>query len=92
MNTLLISYDLGGPETSTSYNKLITKIKSYWTRAKPLESFFFIKADKTCTNIRDELSPFLDSNDKLLVIDISKDDRASYKISEDVITWMKREI
>jgi hypothetical protein len=92
MSILLISYDLGVPETSDDYKKIIAHIKSYGTWAKPLYSVWFIKTDKTCAQVRDELNKLLDRNDKLLVMDVSEDDWATRSIDKEVTDWMKKHI
>lgn len=88
-HTLLISYDLGGPETSDSYKKLIEKIKALGTWAKPLESFWFVKTSDSASSVRDSLKPAMDSNDKLLVLDVTGVNWSSLNVSSDVTTWMK---
>lgn len=92
MSVLLISYDLGEPETSDTYKELIKQIKSYDGWAKPEYSLWFIKTDKLTSTVRDELSALLDSNDKLLVMAVTGDGWASWKLPSDVITWMKNNI
>ena len=69
MSVKLISYDLGVPETSQDYKKLIDAIKelgAYW--ANPLKSVWLVDNDLGCSKIRDSLKSYLDSNDKLFVI------------------------
>lgn len=92
MKTLLISYDLGVPETSEDYKKLIDYIKSYGTRAKPLYSVWLIKTNKTCSQVRDEIRDKTDSNDKTLVIDVTTADWASRGLGKDVTEWMKKNL
>lgn len=92
MSTYLISYDLWWPETSKDYEKLISHIKSYGTWAKPLESFWFVKTTKTLTTVRDETKQYLDSNDKLVVLDITKDNWWTIRIPKDVTERMQKNI
>lgn len=69
----IISYDLGGPETSASYRKLAEFLSSISSDyIKPLESYWIINTDWSCVEIRDATSKYLDSNDKLLVVDCPK--------------------
>jgi hypothetical protein len=89
MKTLLISYDLGVPETSEDYKKLIEYIKSFGTWAKPLYSVWFIKTDKTCTQVRDEIKVKTDRNDKTLVMEVTGADWASLHLTKEVTDWMK---
>ena len=87
MSTLLISYDLMSPETRKDYKELIDCIKSFpW--AKPLYSVWFIKTDKSCSEVRDELKLRVDSNDKILVIDVTGKPWATYNFPKEVLDWM----
>jgi hypothetical protein len=88
MKTHIISYDLGVPETSEDYKKLIACIKSLGGWAKPLYSVWFIKSDKTTLQIRDQIIKETDANDKLLVIEVTNSDWATSGLSKDVTNWM----
>jgi hypothetical protein len=92
MKTYLISYDLGVPETSDDYKKLIDYIKSYGTWAKPLYSVWFIKTDKSVSLVRDEIKNETDSNDKTLVIDVSEANWATSGVKKEVTGWMKEHL
>ena len=92
MKTFIISYDLGIPENRSSYINIadgIKKLYSPW--AKPLQSVWIIKSNKTAGQIRDDLSRYLDNNDKLLVIEVVKH-WGTYNISKEVTDWMKNNI
>jgi len=92
IKSFLVSYDLGGPESSSDYRALIDKIKSYhW--CKPLESLWLITVEgEDCSDIRDELKNYLDSNDKLLIIDVTGSDWATRNINSKVTDWMKHNL
>lgn len=90
MNKLLISYDLWWPETSSDYKALIEKIKNYPDYKKWLESFRFIKTNRTPSDVRGELKPLLDKNDKLIVMSITNSWRASYNLPSDVTDRLKK--
>ena len=92
MNCYLISYDLGVPETSEEYKKVINYIKGYKTWAKPLYSLFFIKTNKTVATVRDELQKLTDSNDKILVINVTGEGWATARIDARITDWMKENI
>jgi hypothetical protein len=92
MKTHLISYDLGVPETSEDYKKLIKYIKSYGTWAKPLYSVWFVKSDKTCSQIRDEIKEATDANDKILVIEVTEADWATSRVDKEVTDWMQKNL
>jgi len=59
-------YDLR--ESGRNYTKLHEAIKAYGIWAKITESTWGIVTDSTATKIRDNLSSFMDSNDRLFVI------------------------
>lgn len=93
MNTLLISYDLGVPETSQDYLKVINYIKSFPLWAHPLQSVWIISTDKKIpSDIVGDINALTDSNDKLLVIDISNDNWCTIRISDEITNWMKKNI
>lgn len=89
MATFLIGYDLNKDETSSEYQRLIKEIKALGTWAKPLESTWFVVSSSTASAIRDHLKQFLDSNDEMLVLNISDDDWATKGLNKDVTEWMK---
>lgn len=82
----IISYDLIGPERD--YESLISKIKSYGTWAKALESVWLIRSTKSSSEIRDDLKSVIDSNDKLLIIENSGG-WATRNISKSVTEWIR---
>ena len=92
MKTFLISYDLIGPETREDYIRLINHIKSFTYWAKPLKSVWFIKTDKGIAEVRNELKQYTDSNDKILVIDVTNANWGTSNISAQVTDWMKNNI
>jgi hypothetical protein len=92
MKTFLISYDLGVPETHLSYTSLSIHIKSlYSSWARPVKSVWIIKSEKGVSQIRDEIKVALDSNDKLIVIEMAGN-WGTYNISQEVTSWMKNNI
>jgi hypothetical protein len=92
MSTYLVSYDLGQPETSADYHRLLQYLRSFGTRAKPLYSVWFIESNEAATTIRDALRVRVDANDKVLVIDVTDQDWASYNLPTDTAEWMQRNI
>ena len=90
MEYRIISYDLGQPETSNSYKQLIDRIKAFPDYTKPLESLWIVKSDLSCSEVRDALTPYLDSNDKLFVADFDIMRWASYGLAGDIVNWLKR--
>lgn len=92
MKTYLISYDLGIPETSSDYEKIIEYIKSLGSWAKPLKSQWFVKSGKECKEIRDDLMSLTDKNDGILVMDVTDDNWGTSRIDSAVTDWMKQNI
>lgn len=89
----IVSYDLRLPETRLDYQRLIQHIKSsysFW--AKPLKSVWLIRTEKGIAEVRDELRGFLDSNDQLVILDVTGADWATYGITAEVTTWMRQNI
>lgn len=87
-NKLLVSYDLLAP--GKDYEALYKYFKQSpggW--AKPLESLWIIKVSKNHETVRDELRRLIDSNDKLIVIDITGDAMAWYGLSTEVSQWLR---
>lgn len=93
MRTYLISYDLGVPEDSSDYGKVIKYIKSFTYWERPLQSLWFVISDnKSESDIRDDLQNLTDSNDKILVMDVTGDAWATARISNKITDWMKENI
>lgn len=87
MNTYLISYDLRAP--GKDYTPLIAYLKKYATWAKPLESVWFVKSPLEATGVRDEIRTQIDTNDGLLVVDVTKDGAAWVNLGDQVTNWIK---
>ncbi len=92
MKTHLISYDLGVPETSEDYKKLIACIKSLDGWAKPLYSVWFVKSDNTTSEIRDKIKKETDANDKLLVLEVTNSVWATVGMDKEITDWMNNNL
>jgi hypothetical protein len=90
VNTILVSYDLNGPEKD--YDKLLTKLKGYGTRWHHLDSFWLIKTDSTAEQVRDLLKPLIDENDELLVIDVTGRAAAWTGITDRGSKWLRENL
>ena len=68
----LVSYDLSNP--GRDYSRLVEAIKAASTGVWccPLESVFVIRSDRSASEIFDLLSPTLDANDHLLVLEAGR--------------------
>jgi len=70
MKTYLIGYDLNAPgKKYVNLHKKIRSLGSWWHR---LGSTWLVACELTPAKIRDALKPFLDSNDELLVVRVTK--------------------
>ena len=70
MNRILISYDLVSP--GRNYDDLYDYLTSFPKWARPLESVWVVKTKKSYSQVKTEIvNNYLDSNDKLLVVDIT---------------------
>lgn len=87
MNTLLISYDLNRPHQD--YPKLLDKLRSYGTYWHHLDSLWIIKTSESAKEMRDVLKAFIDSNDELLVVNITGDPAAWTGFSDRASKWLK---
>jgi hypothetical protein len=83
-DSYLIAYDLGGPERD--YEELIDAIKSYGYYAHILESNWIVRSNDSASDIRDDLKPHIDLNDKLLVVECGSGWATTF--SNDNTEWM----
>jgi hypothetical protein len=86
MKTIQINYDLRGPHRD--YEKLydyIRGISGNW--ARPLMSLWLVRTTKTPGMVRDEIGDYVDSNDEVLVLDVTDDNWAS-NFKDDHTGWM----
>lgn len=85
MATYIIDYDLNTP--GKNYDALISQIKTYpW--AKICKSSWAVKSSQTAAQIRDSLTPHIDSDDKLFVAKI--DGWAAWGLPKEVTDWLKK--
>ena len=87
--TYTIQYDL--PKPGQNYTQLSHAIKQLGTWSKPLESCFAVVTSMTVRQIRDFLTPYLDSNDKLLVTQVGPD-WASRNLTDEDVLWFKQHV
>ena len=67
MKTYMIGYDLNRPRGADDYPKLIAAIKAIGSWWHHLDSTWLVKTDSTAVQIRDQLTPYVDAGDELLV-------------------------
>ncbi len=90
MSTYLVSYDLIRP--GKDYTHLLEHLRSYSDWAKPLESVWLLKSGLGIAELRNTIQAHMDSNDKILVVDITGKAAAWDKLPNDVSTWIKNNI
>lgn len=88
MATFLVNYDL--LKTGQNYDGLIEKLKSYphWCRFMA-SSWFVVSTSEDCVSIHADLAAEIDSNDKLIVMDVTGDTAVWDGLSDQVTTWIQ---
>lgn len=89
MKTYLITYDLTSPESLPDYSRLAQAIKSHLNWAKLMQSVWLVKTTRSKNEIMDIMKRATDSNDKILIIEVTND-WISYNLPGDVINWMQK--
>lgn len=88
MKSYLISYDL---IKDKDYSKLIEAIKAISNgHTKPLESVWIIGHAGSAYDITKALMPYIDSDDKLFVTQVTKDTSWTKTIREKSRDWLKK--
>ena len=90
MNTLLVSYDLIAP--SRNYEPLREFLESHSSWAKPVQSLYLVKSSKSAKLLRNDLTSFLDTNDKIIVINVTSDGAACTGLGEKGSDWIKNNL
>ena len=80
MRSLLVGYDRKEP--GQKYQELSDEIKSSKGWWHHLDSTWIVRTQETPVELRDRLNVHLDSNDKLLVLDVTGDDIAWTGLSQ----------
>jgi hypothetical protein len=86
MHTYLVGYDLTAPGRDDA--RVSEAIKSYDKCAKVLESVWLITSSKSADEVRNHLKRCVDSNDKLLVVHVTKTWATSNVGDRRVTEWM----
>ena len=83
---LQINYDLVAP--GRDYTKLYAYLKSFNGYSRPLESMWLVRTSKSTQTVCNELLAYVDSNDKLVVIDVTDDAWWTHGLPNPTLTWM----
>lgn len=93
MKTYLISYDLIKPEDDVDYTSLINYIKSGFNGwAKLMKSTWLVRTNEDVSTVRTNLRQKMDTNDKLVVIDVSGSNWGTFNVSKTVTQWMQNNV
>lgn len=79
-----ISYDLN--KSDKNYDGLIEAIKEY-SNIKALYSTWFVKSNKSASQIYNDLKGYIDSNDHLFVIEVEASNKQGW-MPESVWKWL----
>lgn len=90
MNTLLVTYDLIAP--GRDYSRLQNFLESHSSWAKPVRSVYLIKTARSPEQFRNDVGSYIDRNDKLIVIDVTGDGAAWLNLSEDISSWILKNL
>jgi len=89
MMSYLISYDLNSP--GQNYNDLYEAINNLGSCWHCLDSTWILDINKPAVDIRNALTPYIDSNDKLLVVKLSGEG-AWTGFDRDCSSWLKNNL
>jgi hypothetical protein len=87
MRTLLVGYDLDSP--GQNYDDLIAAIKEAGAWWHYLDSTWLVKTQLTAIELRDNLTEHIDTNDELLVIEVTGDAAAWIGFDDEGNQWLK---
>ncbi|WP_342432617.1 hypothetical protein [Neobacillus sp. FSL H8-0543] len=88
MAVYAVTYDLLTP--GQDYTSLHERLKEYGNYSKRFDSFWLIDTNSTAAEIRDALKVHVDTNDRLLVIEV-KSHWASWNIPQGMVDWLKND-
>ena len=86
MNTLIAIYDLNKPEKD--YPKLIAALEKY-NYFHCLDSTWILRTEETAAQVMAQLKSLRDSNDELIVIDVTGDWVTWIGFSDQCSNWLK---
>ena len=96
MKTLLVLLDLQPLSSIALTNQIIPYLQGTGTWARLTDKMWLIKTSQITTRVRDDIRTLLGSlsttADKVIVIDVSKSDWASYNFSPEVTNWIRDNI
>lgn len=89
MPTLMLAYDLKAP--GQDYTSLTTYLDTFGTYWHNLDSFWLLKTTLSAKELGDEVRKRVDSNNRVLVIDVSGRARAwRGSFSDSAEAWLRK--
>jgi len=86
MPIYVISYDLNSP--GQKYQKIKEAIESCGESIKPMESFWLLDSELTCSSISEKVRQAHDTNDRHLVMRLSSECQGW--LTEDAWSWINQ--
>ncbi|MCF8146262.1 MAG: hypothetical protein K9N21_20335 [Deltaproteobacteria bacterium] len=86
-NNLFISYDLHSP--GQNYEEVADAIKKLGNWAKVQYSLWYVKSHLSASDAGEKVWAVMDSNDSLIVIDVTDNFASWYNLSPEVSEFMK---
>ena len=90
MSTLMVNYDLMKP--GQNYDDLIEYIKGVGAWWHYLQSTWFVRTNMSPTELRDKLNTFIDTNDKVLVVDMHTRAWAASGFPSKAYDWLRENL
>lgn len=88
MSNILVGYDLNQP--LQNYEGLIKQLKEgYQNWWHNLDSTWIVRTSKSPSEVRDDLTPYLDTNDEIFVVDITGKAAAWAGFNDKGSGWLK---
>ena len=81
MNMFTVSYDLMKP--GQDYTALLNRIRAFGG-VRQLESYWSFRYQATAAQVRDDLRRYIDTNDRLLVVDVTNQQFAWHNLRADI--------
>lgn len=89
MNTYFVTYTL---DDKSSYAALSSRLRRYPNWGKLFARAWIIKTTRSSECVRDELIEAIDGQGRIVVINITDSAWATYRLDEDLLDWMKKNI
>jgi hypothetical protein len=90
VQTLLVGYDLNRP--GQDYENLIEGLKRTGVWWHHLDSTWIVRTEETPAELRDRLKPHIDTNDEVLVIDVTGRAAAWMGFCKKAGDWLLKEL